>query len=100
MGDRFGPLLVLRAAGKSPGEVALHWAERKLLFVGDVVIGNPPGQLSLLPDEKMDDPLQLRESVRKLPDLGCEAILTGDGEPIVEGAERALADLIAKLDDE
>ncbi len=97
VGDRFGPLLVVRAAGKSPGEIALHWSDLRLLFVGDIVIGNPPGALSLLPDEKMDDPAELRDSVRKLPELGAEAILVGDGEPIIAGADQALAALVASL---
>ncbi len=98
VGDRFGPLVVLRAAGKSPGEVVLHWPERRLLLAGDIVIGNPPGSLSLLPDEKMDDPAGLRDSVRKLPELGADTILVCDGEPIILGAEPVLAALVATLD--
>ena len=99
VGNRFGPLVALRAAGKSPGEIALHWPERRILFVGDVVIGNPPGALSLLPEEKMDDPIGLRESVRKLAELDVDTILTGDGEPVIGGADRVLAALVATLDD-
>ena len=37
-GARIGPLVVVAAAGKSPGEVALHWPARRSLFVGDAVI--------------------------------------------------------------
>ena len=48
VGERVGPLDVVAAAGKSPGEVVLHWADRRLLVVGDAVIGNPPGACSLL----------------------------------------------------
>src|SRR3546814_5743294 len=37
-GDRIGPLTAVDAAGKSPGEVALHWPARKILIVGDIVL--------------------------------------------------------------
>ena len=33
-GTSIGPLRAVAAPGKSPGEVALHWPERRLLFVG------------------------------------------------------------------
>src|SRR3981189_322018 len=34
-GQRVGSLNVVPAQGKSPGEVALHWPERRILLVGD-----------------------------------------------------------------
>ena len=57
VGERIGPLQVIGVPGKSPGEVALFWQERKLLIVGDAVIGNPPGRCWLLPEKVMDDPV-------------------------------------------
>ena len=45
LGDKIGPLVVVGAPGKSPGEVVLHWPERKILIVGDAVVGDPPGKL-------------------------------------------------------
>ena len=33
-GVKIGPLAVVAARGKSPGEVALHWPDRKILIVG------------------------------------------------------------------
>ncbi len=45
-----GPLVVVPADGKSPGEVALHWSTRRSLFLGDAAIRNPPGRCSLLPE--------------------------------------------------
>jgi glyoxylase-like metal-dependent hydrolase (beta-lactamase superfamily II) len=44
LGEKVGPLVVVGVGGKSPGEIALHWPERKILIVGDAVIGNPPGR--------------------------------------------------------
>src|SRR5262245_16523771 len=81
-GETVGPLTVVAASGKSPGEVALHWPERRILFVGDAVIGNPPGRCGLLREKVMDDPAQLRRSVRRLLDLDFDTLLFGDGVSI------------------
>ncbi|GIW40854.1 MAG: hypothetical protein KatS3mg076_1431 [Candidatus Binatia bacterium] len=92
---RVGPFEVVPVPGKSPGEVALYWSERKLLLVGDCVVGHPPGSLSLLPERVMDDPARLRESVRSLLELDFDVLLVGDGEPVLGGAARKLRDLVA-----
>jgi len=94
VGQKVGPLVVVDASGKSPGEVALHWPEKRLLIVGDTVIGNPPGRCGLLKEAVMDDPVHLRESVRRLLDLDFDTLLTGDGRPIVQGAKACLQELV------
>ena len=95
VGQTIGPLVVVAAAGKSSGEVALHWPERRLLIVGDAVIGNPPGRCGLLREQVMDDPERLRQSVRRLLDLDFDTLLVGDGEPILEDAKARLEALVA-----
>jgi glyoxylase-like metal-dependent hydrolase (beta-lactamase superfamily II) len=95
VGERVGPFVVVGVPGKSPGEVAFHWPERRLLVVGDAVIGNPPGRLSLLREKVMDDPARLRASVRALADLDLEVILVGDGAPILRAAGARLRELVA-----
>ncbi len=50
-GDKVGPFVVIDSPGKSLGEVVLHWPERKILLVGDAVVGDPPGKCKLLPDK-------------------------------------------------
>ena len=87
-------MIVVAVPGKSLGEVALYWSERKLLIVGDAVIGNPPGRCGLLREKVMDDPAQLRRSVRGLLDLEFDALLFGDGTPIIEGAKARLMELV------
>jgi glyoxylase-like metal-dependent hydrolase (beta-lactamase superfamily II) len=72
----------------------LHWPEKRLLIVGDAVIGNPPGRCGLLKEAVMDDPVHLRESVRRLLDLDFDTLLTGDGRPIVQGAKARLQELV------
>ncbi len=95
-GGRVGPLAVVAADGKSPGEVALHWPERRILFVGDACVGNPPGRCALLPEAVMDDPARLRESLRRIAaEVDFDALLVGDGTPILRGGRKALRALVA-----
>ena len=94
VGEKIGPLSVIAVPGKSPGEVALHWPERKLLVVGDAVIGHPPGSCGLLREKVMDDPARLRRSVAALLDLDFDTLIVGDGEPILEGAKARLIELV------
>ena len=95
VGDRVGPFVVIGVPGKSPGEIALHDAARRLLIVGDAVIGNPPGRLSLLREQVMDDPARLRASVRGLAALDLDVVLPGDGVPILADASARLRELVA-----
>jgi glyoxylase-like metal-dependent hydrolase (beta-lactamase superfamily II) len=97
LGAKIGPLVVVGAPGKSPGEVALHWPERGILIVGDAVVGNPPGRCSLLPEKVIDDPARLRDSVEALLVLEFDTILTGDGEPILKDAKDRLQELVARF---
>ena len=94
VGGTVGPLEVVDASGKSPGEVALFWRDRGILIVGDAVIGNPPGQCGLLPERVMDDPARLRRNLRKLLDLDFDILLVGDGASILRNAKARLKDLV------
>jgi glyoxylase-like metal-dependent hydrolase (beta-lactamase superfamily II) len=95
VGDKVGPFTVVGAPGKSPGEVALHWPTRKILVVGDAVVGDPPGKCKLLPDKVVDDPPRLRETARGLLVLDFDTLLVGDGVPILQFAKERLRELIA-----
>jgi glyoxylase-like metal-dependent hydrolase (beta-lactamase superfamily II) len=94
VGGKVGPLSVVAAPGKSAGEIVLHWPERKLLIVGDVVIGHPPGRCGLLREKVMDDPPRLRASVRALLDLDFDVLLVGDGTPLLESAKQRMRELV------
>ncbi|MBI4524680.1 MAG: MBL fold metallo-hydrolase [Deltaproteobacteria bacterium] len=98
-GDRIGPLVIVGVPGKSLGEVALHWPERKILIVGDAVVGDPPGRCKLLPEKVIDDPPRLRQSVRTLLALDFDTLLPGDGEPILKGAKERLKELVGIFPD-
>jgi glyoxylase-like metal-dependent hydrolase (beta-lactamase superfamily II) len=80
--------------GKSPGEVAFLWRERRALIVGDAVIGNPPGHVSLLRESVMDDPPRLRRSVQQLLALDFDTILVGDGVSVIGNAKQRLRELV------
>jgi glyoxylase-like metal-dependent hydrolase (beta-lactamase superfamily II) len=89
-GDDVYGLKVVHLPGKSPGEIALFWAERRVLLVGDALIA-PFGKLKTVPDEKMDDPALLRRSLAGLKALDFDVLLVGDGDPILSGAKSAAA---------
>ncbi len=95
VGERVGPCSVVGVPGKSAGEIALFDAARRILVVGDAVIGHPPAQLSLLSERVIDDPALLRASLRRVLELDFEAIVVGDGVPILAGARERLRELVA-----
>jgi glyoxylase-like metal-dependent hydrolase (beta-lactamase superfamily II) len=97
VGQRIGSFTVVDAHGKSPGEVALHWPERRILLVGDACVGKPPGECALLPDAVLDDKPALIESLRRLAKFDFDALLLGDGAPILQGGRAALERLVARL---
>ena len=94
IGDKVGPFVVVGAPGKSLGEVVLHWPERRILVVGDAVVGDPPGKCKLLPDKVVDEPARLRETARGLLALDFDMLLVGDGAPILGSAKERLRELV------
>jgi len=75
---------------KSPGETALYWEEKKILFLGDALIGKPPGEVSLLPPEKYADIEKARSGIKVLDPLNFNSVLMGDGEPVFTGGKKAI----------
>ena len=79
---------------KTPGETALYWAERKILFVGDALIGDPAGKLRFLPEKMYADVQHARDGIKTLLDLDFDTLLVGDGDSILSGAKTAITELI------
>ena len=75
---------------KSPGETALYWEEKKTLFLGDALIGKPPGEVSLLPPEKYADIEKARSGIKVLDPLNFNSVLMGDGESVLTGGKKAI----------
>src|SRR5260370_18607158 len=90
VGEKIGPLEVIGASGKSPGEVAFLWPERRCLIVGDAVVGDPRGQFKLLRESVMDDPPRLRRSIQQMLGLDFDTILMGEGGSIFGKAKERL----------
>ena len=93
-GDRIAGFAVVDAHGKSPGEIALWNAERRLLIVGAACVGKPPGAFALLPPKVIDDLPALQASLRRLAELEPETVLVGDGAPVLQDAAAALRALV------
>ena len=92
-----GGLRVIHLPGKSPGEIGLYFdpARNKLsrelggiVLLGDALIGHPPSHLRFVPDHKLDNPAQLKESLRKLLALDFEVLLLCDGHSLLTGARQ------------
>ena len=79
---------------KTPGETALYWEKRKILFVGDALIGDPPGKLRLLPEKMYADIQRTKDGIKTLMDLDFDTLLVGDGDSILFGAKTAVAEFI------
>ena len=75
---------------KSPGESAFYLQDRKVVILGDALIGNPPGKLNLLPEAKYKDIKKAKKGLEKLSTLSFDVILAGDGEPILSNAKDIL----------
>jgi glyoxylase-like metal-dependent hydrolase (beta-lactamase superfamily II) len=80
---------------KTPGECVLHWFSRKVLIVGDAIIGKDAG-LAMLSDEKFPDPRLARQGLRVLQGLDYDCLLVGDGTSILTNARPVVEAFIRK----
>ena len=101
-----GALRVIHLPGKSAGEIGLyfdpahHAVSREMggiLLLGDAIIGNPPGALSLIPEPKLDDPSKLKRSLRKLLDYDFEVLLLCDGQPVLRDGKLKVVEFLNTL---
>lgn len=90
-----GDIQLIHVPGKSPGEIAFHLPRSNALIVGDVVVGNPPGELSTYPEKVIDDMEQLHRSAARLLAYDFDALLLCDGEPITAGGKQKLEEFVA-----
>ena len=81
---------------KSPGESALLLHRNpNVLILGDALIGNPPGKLNLLPQDKYAEVSNAREGIRILLDYEFSPILTSDGSSILENGRAAIESFLS-----
>lgn len=88
-GDDIHGAVAVHLPGKSPGEIALYWPERRLFLLGDALIA-PYGKLKTVPAEKQDDPALLRKSLETLRSYDFDHLLVGDGDPLLGDAKSAV----------
>ena len=90
---------VLHVPGKTRGEIALRFDDEagRVLLVGDVLIGEPPGQLRLVPDPKIEDRESLMQSLKKIASLKFDTLLVGDGTSIFRGADKIVRAFVGGL---
>jgi glyoxylase-like metal-dependent hydrolase (beta-lactamase superfamily II) len=90
--DAVGPLRVLHAPGHSPGHLALHWPERRLLIAGDAIATWPELCAGWKPFTLNE--AQHRTTLRRMAELDADVVAVGHGDPILAAAAdrvRALA---------
>jgi glyoxylase-like metal-dependent hydrolase (beta-lactamase superfamily II) len=101
-----GALRGIHLPGKSPGEIGLyfdpshHAYSRQtggILLLGDAIIGNPPGALGLIPEQKLDDPQTLKRSLLKLLDYEFDVLLLCDGQSVLSDAKRKVREFLGTL---
>lgn len=85
--------------GKSPGEIALYFSEKNAILFGDIVAGEPMGRLTLLADEKLEDPSKAAMQLRKVLGLRFNAVLVGDGHSIFKEGRQELVDCLQARND-
>ena len=90
-GDQIGPLHVLHAPGHSPGHLAFHWPERRLIIAGDAICTWPDFRAGWDPFNL--NPKQQRATIARLAGLDAHVVGVGHGDPIVEGAADRVREL-------
>jgi glyoxylase-like metal-dependent hydrolase (beta-lactamase superfamily II) len=98
-GERLpGGWRVLFVPGKTRGEIALHTEEQGgILLLGDTLIGEPPGRVRLLPDEKLEDRAALLASLSRISGLEFETLLVGDGQSVLSGADAVVREFVQRV---
>jgi glyoxylase-like metal-dependent hydrolase (beta-lactamase superfamily II) len=101
-----GALRVIHLPGKSAGEIGLYFDTERhavsretggILLLGDAIIGNPPGALSLIPEPKLDNPSMLKRSLGKLLNYDFDVLLLCDGQPVLSGGKLKLTSFLNTL---
>lgn len=77
-----------------PGECVLYHQGRKILIVGDALIGKPFQYLSLPEKQSGRRRQDSAAGLRRLLDLEIQTILPGAGDPVMQNVHSLLIDLI------
>ena len=83
--DVLGGGTVIHVPGHTPGSIALHFPEERLLICGDA-INRRVNRLGLPPKPFSTDMEQAHTSLRRLAELDFDVLCPGHGDPLVGGA--------------
>ncbi len=70
---------------KTPGEAVLHHAGRRVLVVGDVLVGDPVTGMRVVPSVQIADRDKALTSIARLRELDFDTLLLSDGVCIPQG---------------
>lgn len=94
--DVLGGGTVIHVPGHTPGSIALHFSEERLLVCGDA-ISRRGNRLGLPPKRFTVDLEQALTSLRRLAELDFEVLCPGRGDPIVGGADEQVRAMVGAL---
>ncbi len=95
--DAAGGLVAYHTPGHTPGHVSYYQPEHKLLFTGDLLIGQPGDEVILtVPDFTHHTPTA-KISARRMGQLAVDSLLTYHGGPVLHKGGPALRALLDKL---
>jgi glyoxylase-like metal-dependent hydrolase (beta-lactamase superfamily II) len=87
------------SSSKSPGETALLLLlGNGILFIGDAIIGWPPGEFSLLPSFIFKNPELAKYNIGSLLNHAFDTVLVGDGECVLTGGRDAIKRFLDRKD--
>ncbi len=81
---------------KLPGETALLLEKRNVMILGDALVGNPKGELNLLPPDRFKDFALAKEGIRTLLSHRFEHVLVAHGFYILNEGRKAMEDCLRK----
>ncbi len=100
-GDAVGPpggpgLVVVDAAGQTPGHVALHAPEERILITGDLLQDGDVAWVLLEDPEDLEPIRTLIRTVERLAALEPRLVLPGHGPPVVRDVPRVVDATLAR----
>ena len=75
------------------------FSEQGIVLAGDLIVGAPMGNLSLLADDKLANPAKAALEIRKLLALSFDTILVGDGHSVLQDGRRQLVECLERRKD-
>lgn len=83
-------------SGKTKGECAYFFPRLQALYVGDLIMGDPQGDASFLPDPKLRNPAAAKREAVRLLDLDFKHLLVGDGHSVFYRGKDAVRELLVR----